>query len=554
MQFPIVLDYNYNSNKQCKGDDNLKAQRNFIAAVIAINILAAASISPAIVKAETDYNAIDNLVTQALTEKDLYHYNMAYDKIMKLPESYEKDERLAKLSTIADTVWTKDIYQIVQLFEVMAREKSGKEYDMLVSKIEKSDIKEIDKQYLYSELYSWGTDTVWTVDYKKAVAAVIKVWEDKTETSAEEAEKAISELKVQVNKEYLKVQLNEAKIAAGLEVVTLEGNYFDGVINEPHIGDGKSINIDLSKDTKERTVTLKGSYQNLSINAPLATVILEDVDAQEINLSDVANHSLYLKGNTKVKKLVVNDKNDNARIVLQGKATVESAEIKSGAKIEASTDNDVQKPFGKLSVNTDTKKSVEFAGDFKASLFEVKKPADLKVTGKIGTLEIAKEAKEGSLTVEKGGSVGERKGEIPQTFEDKNVIPAVPGTGGNSGGSDGSVPGGGVVPTKPAYTIDDIVNSVVKSLNKANINAELDGSNIMLSKKADGIIGRVSISLPEAVDVSIPYGGFYMGYEGIKSKSATVDFEYDALQALADGASITVTYKGTDYTYTLVFN
>lgn len=491
------MDYNYSITIQFKGVGNLKNQKKFIAAVIVLNIFGAAAISSAKVKAETDYVALDNLVNIALSEKNLFHYNSAYGEIMKLQEGYERDLLLSRLAAITGEVWTKDITELVQLFEVMGKQKSGREYDALEARIKNSSIKDIDKQYLYHELHSWGKDTVWTDDYKKAIAAVIKVWNDKTKDAALEADNAVNELKVQLNKEYLTEQLKEAKIGVGLLPVILDSKYFDDTLNAVYVGTEKSINLDLSSDTKERTVTLKGKFKDLHINAPLATVILEDVDAKEIILGDVASHSLYLKGNTKVQSLIINDKNDNAHVVLQGKAVVGTAEVKSGAKIEANNDAGVESPFGKLVINTDTKKAIELSGDFKASVVQVERPVELKVAASIDKIEVEKDAKDTVVTVAKEGKIKEVSaqaalkvegtgtlGEItgPASKEVVNKVVAAPPvtppvTPGNGGGTT-PIPGGGSTPapggsnppvTPPADTTPPKINNISVTIGSRKV-------------------------------------------------------------------------------------
>lgn len=544
----------------------MKAQKKFIAALIGINIMAFAAIPSVITKADTDYTTIDNLVNQAISEQNLYHYNVAYKRIMDLPEGYEKDVLLSRLASIADSVWTRDIKELVQLIDVMAKEKSGRAYDALEAKINKSGIKEIDKQYLYNELYGWGKNTVWTDDYKKAIAAVIKVWNDKTDAASLEAEKAVEELKVQINKEYIIEQLKEARIGVGLLPLTLDSKYFEGKADTAYVENGKSIILDLSKDTKERTVTLKGKFRMLSINAPLATVILEDVDANEITLEDVSNHSLYLKGDTKVQSLIVNDKSDNARIVLQGKSSVVSAEVKSGAKIEVSSDSNVKASFGKLIINTSTKKMVELTGDFKTAAISLQRPANLKVAAIVEKIDVTKDAKDTVITVDQDGKIQELNANTalkvegtgslekvtgPASGEVINSLPKAPGTGVGGGGVPG---GGGTGTTNPGYSIDDIAKSVVNSLNNSKLGATLSGNSVILSKKADGEIGNVTITSPVPVNVSINLGSLSMEFISVKSKTTNIGFDYDTLKALAYGASITVNYNNTDYSYTIVFN
>jgi hypothetical protein len=194
----------------------MKKQKSFIAAIVALNILVSATAMPFIAKASTNYSSVEETVNVALAEKNFYYFNLAFEKIMQLPDGYERDVLLAKLDTITSTVWTKDVAEIVQNFVVLANEKSGRVYDTTEAKINKSSLKEIDKQYLLYELTSWGKDTVWTDDYIKAIDSIIKVWYDKTKDDSEAAKAAINALKLPANQEYLTELLDEAKVAVGL--------------------------------------------------------------------------------------------------------------------------------------------------------------------------------------------------------------------------------------------------------------------------------------------------------------------------------------------------
>lgn len=398
----------------------MKRRNKLIAAIIAVNMVTAMRISPIIVQAEGNYEAASNLVSTAISESNFYYYNMAYAEIMKLAEGKEKEELLSKLAAISRTVWTKDITEIVQLFETMAKEKSGRKYDALQLRIENSDIKEIDKQYLFSELSGWGRDTVWTDDYKKAIAATVRVWQDKTYTASRAAESSIRDLKLTVNKEYITELLNEAKTAVGLAPVVLTEKDFAAVTNSTYVGQGKSISVDLSKDTTLRTVILKGKFEDLYINAPKGTVILEDVVAANVNLLDVAGRTLLMRGNTKVQELISEDKDDNANIVMEGNATVASAEIRSGATLEVNTDKSVEKPFGELKLNLQEKKAdegeqkeekgqIKLLGDFKQSSVDIQKPVDLKIEAVVGKISVTENAKDANINVSEKGSIQEIK-------------------------------------------------------------------------------------------------------------------------------------------------
>lgn len=541
-----------------KGDVDLKIVKKFISVVIVINLFSIAIISPIITKAETNNELANNLVVQALSEKNLYYYNLAYKKIIELPDSAEKAVLLSKLATIADKVWTEEVSEIVKDFETMAKEKSGRVYDTLEAKITNSKLADIDKKYLFYELYGWGKDTVWTEDYVNAVNSILKVWKDKTESSSIEAEKAISRLKLQLNKDYLKELLEEAKIAVGLASLVLDEKYFEKLENKVYIGDEKKVEVDLTKASAENTITLKGKYKTLSINAPQATVILEDATVEELVLLDVAQHSLYLKGMSKVEKLVVDDKDDNASVVLQGKSSISAAEVKSGVNIQVNTDEAVELPFGKLSINSTVKKLIELNGDFKASEIYILKPAELKIGAIVKKIIVDKEAVDSILNISKEGKLQELSTEAIVKVEGTGSLEKVTGSASDkiiNNISQVTVPpitggiGGGGGSTTPSYTINNILDSVIASLNDANLNAELRGSDVILSKKADGSIGTISISIQKKVDISV----LGIVINGIKSKTEDISMDYDGLKLLADGTNITVIYDGNEYNYTIKF-
>jgi hypothetical protein len=516
----------------------LKAQRKIIAAIIAVGLLGGAAMPAVVTKADTGNTSVGSFVSQALTEKNLYYYNLAYEKIMKLEEGLEKDTLLSKLASVADSVWTKDIKALLQLIDVMAKEKSGKAYDSLEAKIKDSDIKEIDKQYLYNELYGWGKNTVWTPDYQKAIASVIKVWNEKTETSAVEADKAVNELKIQINKEYIMEQLKEAKTGVGLIPVVLDSKYFDGTANAAYVEKGKSINLDLSKDTKARTVNLKGKFRLMNINAPLATVILEDVDANEITLVDVSSNSLFLKGDTKVQSLIINDKSDNAHVVLQGKATVVSAEVRSGALVEVQPDSAVKASFGKLAINTTSIKTIDLAGDFKTTVVQVQKPAALKVAGVVEKIDVTKDAKDTIITVGKDAKVQELSANIalkvegtgtlgevtgPAKSEVVNTLPKTPVTGG-TGNTSG-------VPDNTAPSINTI--EVTTAKGKVNIQPGTTGIINLASLVTDAGIETV-IQVDVTLDTSV---------EG-QNKDDSKDSVKAILDCTTSGSNLFRTYIG----------
>lgn len=508
---------------------------------MAINILATSLISPLMVKAEANYTEVQNSVNLALAERNFYYYNMAFGRIMELPEGYERDVLLGKLGTITDVVWTKEIGGIVQSFHVIAKEKSGREFDSVQRVINASSMKEVDKQYLLHELSTWGRDTVWTEDYKKAIDAIIKVWALKTEVSAEEADKAVSEVKVSINKVYLNELLEEAKNAVGLGPVILDGKYFDSAINKIYTGTGKSVNLDFSKDLTSRTVTLKGDIKDLNINAPKGTVILQDANVVNVNITDISGSSLELRGTTKLQKLTVNDKDNISRVVVEGKSTVASAEIKSGTILEVKVDKEVLKPFGSLIINTLERNVLQLRGDFKDTVVKVQRPVQLTIEDIVKRIEFLKEAVNSILNTSRNTRISEVNADAVLTIDgptgtvstlsgaakDTTIYKNTAGTSINTGG------GGGYTPVDSTMPVITLNGDAIKEVPYAGVYTELDAT---ANDNWDGnITGRIIKTIKNSageiitsINTSIP---------------GTYTIEYSVTDNAGNKATITRTVK-----------
>lgn len=126
--------------------------------IISLSLMGNASV---MVKAEEQKTS--QLVEQALTEKSFYHYNLAYEAIMKMEESKEKSELLNKLNTISSLVWTED--------------------------------------------------------YITAVNSLTAAWTQKDKDSVKKAEKDIAQLKESYSKEYLLGELSKIKTVVNVIVV-----------------------------------------------------------------------------------------------------------------------------------------------------------------------------------------------------------------------------------------------------------------------------------------------------------------------------------------------
>lgn len=172
---------------------------------------------------QEQYYKTDELKNEALSEKTFYKYNVAYAAILEIPNKELQDYLLRGLANITNEVWTDDIKAINKTISELAANGSGKVYDEVQNQINKSNIAEVDKQYLLGEVTSWGQKLVFSPDYVSAVDAVVKAWqaisgESKNTSiifeSFKNAQKFIDEVKNPYSKEYLNEQLNEIRLKA----------------------------------------------------------------------------------------------------------------------------------------------------------------------------------------------------------------------------------------------------------------------------------------------------------------------------------------------------
>lgn len=153
----------------------------------------------------------NSLVETALREKTFYHFNTAYNEVMKLTDEYTKNMLLGKLDSISGTVWRPDIGKLYALLVDMVDTKSGRIYDSIQTDIAAADIPEVDKWYLLGEVTSWGRKLVWTEDYGKGVSAIIGAWTKMDAPSISNGETVVDEIKNNYSKFYLKEELKKIK-------------------------------------------------------------------------------------------------------------------------------------------------------------------------------------------------------------------------------------------------------------------------------------------------------------------------------------------------------
>jgi hypothetical protein len=196
-----------------------------------------------------------DLVSKALSYKSFYHYNVAYAKVLELPETNEKYQLLASLGTIQSTVWTDEVNETLQMLTEMTKTASAKTYAEIEAYVTNSKLGQWDKDYLLGELTSWGNKLVWTEDYSKAVEAFLKVGEKPTAESLANAQKLINEVKNEYSKAYLIDQFNLVK----KNYESSNSNVVNDIIN-------LKADTNLSRDQKvEKMIAIVRSHKGIEI-------------------------------------------------------------------------------------------------------------------------------------------------------------------------------------------------------------------------------------------------------------------------------------------------
>jgi exopolysaccharide biosynthesis protein len=163
------------------------------------------------------YEELTKQVDYAVKSKSFYYYNMALYETTKLTNADQKAVLLSKLATIEKTVWTDDVKSIYKDLQDMANTSSARIYDNVQVKINNANLMQVDKDYLMTEVTSWGKNLVWTEDYKTALNSYMEFFNKKDAESAKKAQENINNIKNSYSKEYLTEELNNLKTLFGIK-------------------------------------------------------------------------------------------------------------------------------------------------------------------------------------------------------------------------------------------------------------------------------------------------------------------------------------------------
>ena len=163
-------------------------------------------------------------------------------------------------------------------------------------------------------------------------------------------------------------------------------------------------NITISKTNASTSdaVTLRNMNIDgtLTIDFGAGNVILDNVTVGGVNVSNVGSNSLHVKGKSSIKALKVNDKNNDAHIVIEGNAVVENTTVLAGAQLEVGANAKLR------TITADSDFTILGAGQVDNVIVE--KPGikvGLQVTSSIGAIFVNKEAAGAAISISKETTV-----------------------------------------------------------------------------------------------------------------------------------------------------
>ena len=193
--------------------------------LVALAILLSAGISVTNVYADTNVS----VATTSQVEASISHagqvntwaaYQETLTQIYTLPAT-QQDKYAAQISTPFSKLFTDEIRSFIDRTNTFAKDKDAdlQKLTNLVKSINESTLPDYDKGYFKGQMDSWGSQKVYTPEVQAAIAAIGRVWTEKTPASLVLAKAAIASSTIPSgSKEFLIAQLAPAE-----KVVTYKG-------------------------------------------------------------------------------------------------------------------------------------------------------------------------------------------------------------------------------------------------------------------------------------------------------------------------------------------
>lgn len=258
-----------------------KVQKTLVSSVAALASVASI-VTPAasVLAAEvTPLQHAQTEVTNAEKAKNFYMWNVAYAAVLKVPAA-QQGPLLARLAAFESTVKTADVQAVLKSMDALIANKNLDNFYKTYALIEKVAQKET-REYLFSELNTWGVGFVFTADVVKATSAINKAFASKLPADVDAAVAAIAELKVEANKTWCNTELEytlkamdlypKAVAAADADTLTVTGYGLSKLKVADFTVAGNTV-LSVTPNANGTSATVELQYKNLLNNEYTAKI------------------------------------------------------------------------------------------------------------------------------------------------------------------------------------------------------------------------------------------------------------------------------------------
>lgn len=362
-----------------------------------------------------DMNLVDAWMDSALTCETFYHYNMAYNTVLQIEDENIRNPYLWKLAEVAPKVWNSELANLIDRLNTIPQTKNAKSYDEIHKAITDCKLNETDKNYLLNELCSWGKKMVYTEDYTKALDALIKAWDTKSQEDINKAKELIENVKHKDNKAYLNDELNKVIASNAVYIVDGQVDLKDAKTRDILIFDKNGNKLENNKDYG---VTTSNEKFNLMIFNKDIEEIKTVVYGENFEVTE--NTMKLEKGSNKMEVKAVEGGQAQVKINLKDKRG--NALIKSGVTVKITdkygVDFGTSDKDGVIEDGLFTSSKTLSKGEYTVS---IEKEGRYNKVNEVIKIDKENMTKELTKTIEKksssGGGGGTVKPEIPETPE-----------------------------------------------------------------------------------------------------------------------------------------
>lgn len=200
-----------------------KLIKTLICLTIAISTLGGFTVN--VMADSTSLGSVEAMITAALQNKKFETFNLAYNEISKIQNESIRNKYLEQIAPLAKELYSGKVLDYCNRIKELGSTGSARVYDQIVSSLANEAFNDDTKNYLLTEVMSWGKKLTYTSDYVVATDAIIRDWSlykrkdvvsSKVVNSAiQDTKKIIAKIVNNYSKEYAYEMLNELEKTLG---------------------------------------------------------------------------------------------------------------------------------------------------------------------------------------------------------------------------------------------------------------------------------------------------------------------------------------------------